>query len=151
MQKRRQSTSLYAAVITVLTATSATAQTPKSYFCEVVKAYELSDSGVLQSSGGIDGRRKGERFQINMKTGEMTEMTGDYSFSSRSWARISVLDSGTSPDEGSFFKVMYSSPPDAKVVNVGYLEIQGTIEQPSRPFLYKYGPSMFSGVCSVAF
>jgi hypothetical protein len=151
MQKRRQSTSLCAAVITVLTATSATAQTPKSYFCEVVKTYELTDTGVLQSSGGIDDRRKGERFQINMKTGEMTEMTGDYSFSSRSWARTSVLDSGTSPDEGSFFKVMYSSPPDAKVVNVGYLEIEGTIEQPSRPFLYKYGPSMFSGVCRVAF
>jgi hypothetical protein len=151
MQKRRQSTSLCAAVITVLTATSATAQTPKSYFCEVVETYELTDTGVLQSSGGIDDRRKGERFQINMKTGEMTEMTGDYSFSSRSWARTSVLDSGTSPDEGSFFKVMYSSPPDAKVVNVGYLEIQGTIEQPSRPFLYKYGPSMFSGVCRVAF
>jgi hypothetical protein len=134
---------LYAAVIPVLTATSATAETPKAYFCEVVNAYELSDSGVLRS---LDDDRKGERFQVNIKTGEMT---GDY-FSSSSWARTSVLDSGTSP-KGSYLKVLYSSPPDGEFVNVGYLELQGTFEQRRRPFLYKYGPSLFSGVCSVAF
>jgi hypothetical protein len=133
---------LYAAVITVLTVTSATAQPPKSYFCEVVKAYDLSDSGVLRSLED----KKGERFQVNIKTGEMT---GDY-FSSSSWARTSVIDPGTSP-KGSYVKVLYSSPPDGEFVNVGYLELQGRVEQRSRPFLYNYGPSLFSGVCGAAF
>jgi hypothetical protein len=134
---------LYAAVFTVLAATSATAETPKSYFCEISNVYELGDAGVLQSSG--HSREKGERFQINIKTGEMTGGL----FSSSHWARTSVLDSGTSP-RGSFLKVIYASPP-GEFVNTGYLQIHGTIEQPSRPFLYVYSGSLYSGVCSAAF
>ena len=83
----------YAAVITVLTATSATAQTPKSYLCEVINVYELSDSGALQS-GGPDGDQKGTRFQVNIKTGEMTG--GYFIFNSSDWPRTTVLDPRTS-------------------------------------------------------
>jgi hypothetical protein len=139
---------LYAAVITVLTATSVTAETPKSYFCEVTNIYELSDSGVVQSSGGLDVliKKENNRFQININTGEMTGTL----FSSSNWARTSVLDSGTSPS-GSFLKVMYSSPPGGEFTNVGYLEIQGRIDQPSRPFLYEVGGGLYSGTCRAAF
>jgi hypothetical protein len=123
------------------------AQIPKSYFCEVKNAYELSDGGALQSATSRIGRGTGERFQINIKTGEMV---GASPFSSSHWARTLVIDPGTSTS-GSFLKVMYSSPPDGDFVNVGFLEIRGTIEQSSRPFLYNYGPSLYSGVCSAAF
>ncbi len=137
----------YAAVITVLMATSATAQTPKSYLCEVINVYELSDSGALQQSGGPDGDKKGARFQVNIKTGEMT---GGYSiFSSSDWPRTTVLDPGTSP-RGSFLKVLYSSPPNGEFMNVGHLELQGGVEQGRRPFIYQYSTSLFSGVCSAA-
>jgi hypothetical protein len=137
---------LLAAMSFALVSMPATAQTPKSYFCEIKNVYGLSDAGILQPGGNVSAR-SGDRFQINIKTGEMN---GPASFSSTSWARISVLDSGTSP-KGSFLKIMYSSPPGGDFVNVGYLQIQGTIEQPNRPFLYSYSGSLYSGVCSGAF
>jgi hypothetical protein len=132
----------------VALSTPVAAETPKSYFCEVTNIYELSDSGVLQSSGGLDVliKKENNRFQININTGEMTGTL----FSSSNWARTSVLDSGTSPS-GSFLKVMYSSPPGGEFTNVGYLEIQGRIEQPSRPFLYEVGGGLYSGTCRAAF
>jgi len=77
-------------------------------------------------------------------------MTGTIPFISRFWERISVLDSGTSPS-GSFLKVMYSSPPDRELVNVAFLQIQGTIQNPIRPFLYEDSAWLYSGVCRVAF
>jgi hypothetical protein len=132
----------------VALSTPVAAETPKSYFCEVTNIYELSDSGVLQSSGGLDVliKKQNNRFQININTGEMTGTL----FSSSNWARTSVLDSGTSPS-GSFLKVMYSSPPGGEFTNVGYLEIQGRSDQPSRPFLYEVGGGFYSGTCRAAF
>ena len=130
-----------------LASVPATAQTPRSYFCEIKNEYRMSDAGTLQPVASVFGARAGDRFQINIKTGEMN---GPASFSSSSWARISVLDSGTSP-KGSFLKIMYSSPPGGDFVNVAYLQIQGTIEQPNRPFLYSYSGSLYSGVCSAAY
>jgi hypothetical protein len=139
---------LFVAAVGALVSTPVAAETPKSYFCEVTNIYELSDSGVLQSSGGLDVliKKQNNRFQININTGEMTGTL----FSSSNWARTSVLDSGTSPS-GSFLKVMYSSPPGGEFTNVGYLEIQGRIDQPSRPFLYEVGGELYSGVCRAAF
>jgi hypothetical protein len=138
---------LLAAVWFALASMPATAETPKSYFCEIKNEYRLSDAGTLQPVASVVGARAGDRFQINIKTGEMN---GPASFSSASWARISVIDSGTSPS-GSFLKVMYSSPPGGDFVNVAYLQIQGTIELPNRSFLYSYSGSLYSGVCSGAF
>ena len=135
-------------VASLALSTPVAAETPKSYFCEVTNIYELSDSGVLQSSGGLDVliKKENNRFQININTGEMTGTL----FSSSNWARTSVLDSGTSPS-GSFLKVMYSSPPGGEFTNVGYLEIQGRIDQPSRPFLYEVGGELYSGTCRADF
>ncbi len=121
------------------------ARTPKFYFCDVMNFYELSDAGAVQPISVPLGRKKGDHFQIDIRTGEMTG-----AFSSDTWTVTSVIDNGTSP-AGSFVKVIYSSPPGREFVNVGYLEIRGTIDQQSRPFLYKDGPSLYSGVCHAAF
>jgi hypothetical protein len=123
------------------------AQMPTSYLCEVKNAYDLSDGGAIKRSASRGIVNVGERFQINIKTGEMI---GAGAFSSQGWATISVLDPGTS-SSGSDLKVMYSSPADNGGTNAGYLQIQGTIEQPSRPFLYNWAVWLYSGVCSAAF
>jgi hypothetical protein len=80
-------------------------------------------------------------------------MTGiNWGWSSAQWARTLVLDSGTDP-KGSSLKVMYSSWQGRgdELMGVAYLEIQGKIEQPSRPFLYEYMGVLFSGVCHPAY
>jgi hypothetical protein len=136
---------LFVVASVALVSSSTIAQTPRSYFCEVTNVYELSDAGALQSVSGSEGK-KGDHFQIDIKTGEMSGT----SLSSIYWANTSVLDFGTSP-RGSFLKVMYSSPPGSEFMNVAYLEVQGTIKQPSRPFLFKEGRSLYSGVCRTAF
>jgi hypothetical protein len=138
---------LLSVLTSVVLATSipAAAQTPKAYFCEVTNIYELSDAGALQPV--VSSSKKGDHFQIDIKTGEMT---GTPLFSSNNWPNISVLDFGTSPS-GSFLKVMYSSPHDREFVNVGYLEIQGTIKDQSRPFIYEEASALHSGVCRPAF
>jgi hypothetical protein len=139
---------LFVAASVALVSMPAVAQTPRAYSCEVANVYELSDGGALQSqSGGGLAGKKGDRFRIDIKTGEMT---GTVPFISRFWTRISVLDSGTSPS-GSFLKVMYSSPPDGEFVNVAFLQIQGTVQNPSRPFVCEDSAWLYSGVCRVAF
>ena len=119
---------------------------PTFYLCEVKNAYDLSDGGdIKRSANRID---VGERFQININTGEML---GAGAFSSRYWATISVLDPGIS-SSGSYLKVMYSSPSaNGDFTNAGYLQMQGKLEQSSRPFLYNWSGSLYSGVCSAAF
>ncbi len=141
---KRFGVSLVAASV-ALVSTQVAAQPPTSYLCEVGNVYELSFSGEVQQTFGGIGRR-GDRFQINVDTGEMTGENP--TFSSGRWAKTAVIDSGTSL-AGSF-KVMYSSPPDGELVNVGYLEIQGTVAQPSRPFLYQLGGALYSGTCRAA-
>jgi hypothetical protein len=137
---------LLVAALIALMSLPVAAQSPKSYSCEVANVYGLSDSGVLQPSVGLG--RTGDRFQINVRTGEMT---GSPVFSSSHWARTTVLDSGTSPG-GSFLKMMYSSPSsNGEFMIVGYLVIQGTIEDPSRPFLFQVAAELYSGVCSGTF
>jgi hypothetical protein len=144
---------LLVAASVALLSTPVAAQPPISYLCEVGNVYELSFTGEVQQTYGGIGRR-GDRFQINVNTGEMT---GEKPiFSSGSWAKTSVIDPGTNPmlDPGtraeSFLKVMYSSPIDAEVMNFGYLVIQGKVQQPSRPFLYQVGPELYSGTCRAA-
>jgi hypothetical protein len=129
----------------LLTGSATAAQIPKSYLCEVKNIYELGDAGAIQST--VRRGNDDNRFQIKIKTGEMI---GSGSLRSSGWAKTLVLDPGTSPS-GSFLKVMYSSPPGSDFTNVGYLEIQGTVEQLSRPFLYNQGGSLYSGVCIAAF
>ena len=139
---------LVATSVMAMSVPATAAQIPKSYLCEVKNAYELSDAGAIQSATSKIGRGDDDnRFQINIKTGAMT---GSGSLRSSGWARTLVLDPGTS-SSGSFLKVMYSSPPNRDFTNVGYLEIQRTIEQLSRPFLYNEGGSLYSGVCIAAF
>jgi hypothetical protein len=129
----------------VMSVSATAAQMPTSYLCEVKNAYDLSDGGDVKRSANRSD--VGERFQVNIKTGEM--LGG--AFSSRGWATISVLDHGTSSG-GSYLKVMYSSPSaNGDFTNAGYLQIQGKIEQSNRPFLYYYSGSLYSGVCSAAF
>ena len=144
---------LLVAASVALVSTSVAAQPPIFYLCEVGNVYELNFSGEVQQTFGGIGRR-GDRFQIDVNTGEMT---GIPAFSSSGWAKTSVLDPGTNPtlDPGtraeSFLKVMYSSPsPNGEFMNVGYLVIQGTVQQPSRPFLYQVGPELYSGTCRAA-
>ena len=141
---------LVATSVMVMSVSATAAQMPTSYLCEVKNAYELSDSGAIKRPdinrwGPVD---VGERFQINIKTGEML---GAGAFSSRYWATISVLDPGTT-SSGSYLKVMYSSPSaNSDFTNAGYLQMQGKLEQSSRPFLYNWSGSLYSGVCSAAF
>ena len=136
---------LFVAASVALLSTPVAAQPPISYLCEVGNVYELSFTGEVQQTYGGIGRR-GDRFQINVNTGEMT---GEKPiFSSGSWAKTSVIDPGTRAE--SFLKVMYSSPIDAEVMNFGYLVIQGKVQQPSRPFLYQVGPELYSGTCRAA-
>jgi hypothetical protein len=124
------------------------AQMPTSYLCEVKNTSELSDGGAIKRSAN-PMVRVGERFQVNIKTGEMIGSAG--ALSSQGWTTISVLDPGTS-SSGSSLKVLNSSPSDnGDFTNAGYLQIYGTIEQPSRPFLYSWSFELFSGVCSAAF
>jgi hypothetical protein len=130
-----------------LVSTAVAAQRPTSYLCEVSNVYELNLTGEVQQTFGGIGRR-GDRFQINVNTGEMKGENP--TFNSTGWAKTSVLDSGTSPSAGSFAKVMYSSPPDDESINVGYLVIQGAVQQPNRPFLYQAGPELYSGTCRAA-
>jgi hypothetical protein len=147
MEKDMRRLLLGVGTLAMVMSTPATAvQTPKSYFCKVKNTYGLSDAGEIKPLSD-QSAWTGERFQINIKTGEMI---GTSPFSSSQWARISVLDSGTS-QQGSFLKVMYSSEPNGDFVNDAYLTIQGRIEQSSRPFLYTFGPWLYSGVCSAAF
>jgi hypothetical protein len=133
---------LLVAASVALVSTPVAAQPPTSYLCEVRNVYQLSLSGDVEQSFGGSGRR-GDRFKIDANTGEMT---GASALTSGGWAKTAVIDSGTSLT-GSF-KVMASSPsPDGESTNVGYLEIQGTMEQPRRPFLYQLGGSLYSGTC----
>jgi hypothetical protein len=135
---------LVATSVMAMSLPATAAQMPTSYLCEVKNAYDLSDGGNIKRS---DNRTDvGERFQVNIKTGEML---GAGAFSSRYWATISVLDHGTS-SSGSNLKVMYSSP-SGDFTNAGYLQIEGKIEQSSRPFLYNWSGALYSGVCSAAF
>jgi hypothetical protein len=136
---------LVAAPVIAMSMPATAAQMPTSYLCEVKNAYDLSDGGDIKRSANRSD--VGERFQVNIKTGEML---GAGAFSSRGWATISVLDHGTS--SGSYLKVVYSSPSanGGDFTNAGYLQIEGKIEQSSRPFLYNYSGSLYSGVCSAA-
>jgi hypothetical protein len=145
---------LVATSVMAMSVSATAAQMPTSYLCEGKNAYDLSDGGAIKRSAN-PMVRVGERFQINIKTGEMI---GAGALSSQGWDTISVLDPGTS-SSGSSLKVLYSSPADKRLysspsgdfTNAGYLQIQGTIEQPSRPFIYKWSFELFSGVCSAAF
>jgi len=137
---------LVAIPVIALSLPATAAQIPTSYLCEVKNAYDLSDGGDIKRS---DNRTDvGERFQVNIKTGEML---GAGAFSSRYWAAISVLDHGTRSSRSNL-KVMYSSPSaNGDFTNAGYLQMQGKIEQSGRPFLYNWSGSLYSGVCSAAF
>ncbi len=135
---------VFAAGAVVLAPLPAAAQTAQPYYCEVVSIYKLGDDGVLKSnSGGGAGGKIGDRFQVDIASGEMV---GPRPFGSKGWSKISVLDPGTSP-RGSAAKVLYSSPPDKEFVNVGFLQIHGSVRDLSRPFFYDYGALLYSGRC----
>lgn len=120
------------------------AQTAQPYTCAVVSIYNPGDDGVLQShSGGGAGGHLGDRFQVDVVSGEMI---GPRPFRSKGWSKISVIDPGTSP-RGSWSTVLYSSPPDQEFVNVGFLQIYGVIKDLRRPFIYDHGGWLYSGVC----
>ena len=135
---------LVAISVMAMSVSATAAQMPTSYLCEVKNAYDLSDGGDVKRSA--NRTYVGDRFQVNIKTGEML---GAGAFSSRYWTTISVLDHGTS-SSGSNLKVMYSSPSD-DFTNAGYLQIEGKIEQSSRPFLYNWSGALYYGVCTAAF
>nr|GAJ32393.1 hypothetical protein BDOA9_0115810 [Bradyrhizobium sp. DOA9] len=120
------------------------AQTAQPYSCDVVSIHKLGENGVLQSnSGGGAGGKIGDRFQVDIVSGDMI---GPRPFRSKGWPKTSVIDPGTSP-RGSSSKVLYSSLPDREFVNVGFLQIHGAIQDLRRPFFFDYGGLLYSGVC----
>jgi hypothetical protein len=137
---------LVLAGFSVSAAAAMAAQTPKYYRCEIRTIYQLTDGGALKPPNtGV--AQLGERFQVNIKTGGIS---GSPLFDSSNWGATTVLDPGTS-QQGSFVKILYTSPPGGDFLNVAFLQIEGTIEQPSRPFLFENGSLLYSGVCSAVF
>jgi hypothetical protein len=136
--------SVFATGAVALLPIASSAQTSQPYTCAVVSIYRLGDDGVLRSNpGGGAGGHIGDRFQVDIVSGEMI---GPRPFGSNNWPKTSVIDHGTS-SRGSSFKVLYSSPPDGEFVNVGFLQIHGVIQDLRRPFLYDNGGLLYSGVC----
>jgi hypothetical protein len=121
------------------------AQQPTSYLCEVVASYRISGDALQNiRTSRYKGNAYGQRFQINIKSGAMV---GEV-FTSRHWARTTILDDGLSP-RGSSFKVLYSSPPGSEFINVAWLQVHVS-ESANRPFIFLDDDEAFTGVCRYA-
>ena len=135
-------------VLLISCLSSAQAQQPLFYSCEVNNLYILAEDGALRGmpKSNLKGLAKGQRFQINILSGAMIgEM-----FSSRSWASTVVLDNGLSPI-GSAYKAIYSSPPGGEFINLAFFQVDYSKNvEGNKPFVFVDADDVFTGTCRYA-